>query len=235
MERRRKEVTLRSSLIMNRHGRSISSRNPVTSSTSPRFFRFYRAVRRLGLDVDLVSQRGNLEGYRLILVPPLLIVRPEFLDALRRSSGLVLFGPRLGSKTANFWIPKNLPPGPLQELLPLRVLRVDSLPCFAPRSVQWNGEAYGAETWVEQVASDLEPVARFEDGQGALFSHERFFYLAGLPDDRWLEDLVKMLAGKQNLPILELPLGVPNQATGRSALFFQFQSVHGSASSVGGP
>ena len=185
-------------------------------------FRFYRGVRQLGLDVDLVSQRGNLEGYRLILVPPLAIVRPEFLDALRRSSGLVLFGPRLGSKTANFWIPKNLPPGPLQELLPLRVLRVDSLPCFAPRSVQWNGEAYGAETWVEQVASDLEPVARFEDGQGALFSHERFFYLAGLPDDRWLEDLVKMLAGKQNLPILELPPGVRTRRLGALRCFFNF-------------
>ena len=103
-------------------------------------FRFYRAVRQLGLDVDVVSQRGDLAGYRLILVPPLPIVRPEFLDALRRSSGLVLFGPRLGSKTANFRIPENLPPGPLQELLPLRVLRVDSLPCFAPKSLQWNGD-----------------------------------------------------------------------------------------------
>jgi hypothetical protein len=50
------------------------------------------------------------------------------------------------------------------------------------------------------VASGLEPVARFEDGQGALFSHERFLYLAGLPDDRWLEDLIKMVASKQNLP-----------------------------------
>ena len=104
---------------------------------------------------------------------------------------------RLGSKTANFRIPENLPPGPLQELLPLRVLRVDRLPRFAPRSLQWNGESYAAETWVEQVASDLEPVARFEDGHGALFSHERFLYLAGLPDDRWLEDLIKMVASKQ--------------------------------------
>jgi beta-galactosidase len=118
-------------------------------------FRFYRAVRQLGLDVDVVSQRGDLVGYQLILVPPLTIVRPEFLDGLRRSSGLVLFGPRLGSKTANFRIPENLPPGPLQELLPLRVLRVDSLSRFAPRSLQWNGESYAAETWIEQLERAL--------------------------------------------------------------------------------
>jgi beta-galactosidase len=191
-------------------------------------FRFYRAVRQLGLNVDVVSQRGDLAGYRLILVPPLPIVRPEFVEALRRSSGVILFGPRSGSKTANFRIPENLPPGPLQELLPLRVLRVDSLPRFAPRSLQWNGESYGAEIWVEQVASSLEPIARFEDGQGALFSHDRFLYLAGLPDDRWLEDLVKMMAGKQNLPIVELPHGVRTRRLGVLHCFFNYNpfTVH---------
>ena len=154
-------------------------------------FRFYRAARQRGLNVDVVPQGGDLSGYRLILVPPLAIVRPEFLEALRRSSGTVLFAPRLGSKTMHFHIPENLPPGPIQEFLPLRVLRVDSLPPFAPQPVRWNGEIYSVETWVEQVASDLEPVARFEDGRGALFRHDRFFYLAGLPDDRWLGDLDK--------------------------------------------
>jgi beta-galactosidase len=104
----------------------------------------------------------------------------------------------------------------------LRVLRVDSLPRFAPRSLQWNGESYAAETWVEQVASDLEPVARFEDGQGALFSHERFLYLAGLPDDRWLEDLIKMVASKQNLPIVELPQGVRTRRLGVLRCFFNY-------------
>ena len=102
------------------------------------------------------------------------------------------------------------------------MLRVDSLPRFAPRSLQWNGESYVAETWVEQVASDLEPVARFEDGHGALFSHERFLYLAGLPDDRWLDDLVKMAANKQNLPIMELPLGVRTRRLGVLRCFFNY-------------
>ena len=113
---------------------------------STEVFRFYRAVRQLGLNVDIVPQGGDLTGYRLILVPPLPIVRPEFLESLRRSSGVVLFGPRLGSKTEHFRIPGDLPPGPMQEFLPLRVLRIDSLPSFAPQPVRWNGELYAAET-----------------------------------------------------------------------------------------
>jgi beta-galactosidase len=185
-------------------------------------FRFYRAVRQRGLDVDIVPQGGDLTGYRLIVVPPLPIVRPEFLEALRRSSGMVLFGPRLGSKTVHFRIPEDLPPGPIQEFLPLRVLRVDSLPRFAPQHVRWNGELYAVETWVEQVASDLEPVARFDDGHGALFRHDRFFYLAGLPDDRWLGDLVKMAIAEQELPVVDLPDGVRTRRLGSLRCFFNY-------------
>ena len=185
-------------------------------------FRFYRAIRRQGLDVDIVPQRGDLTGYRLIVVPPLPIVHPEFLEGLRRSSGLVLFGPRLGSKTVHFRIPDNLPPGPLQEFLPLRVLRVDTLPSFAPQPVRWNGELYAAQVWIEQVASELEPVARFEEGRGALFRHDRFLYLAGLPDDRWLGELVKMAVAEQHLRGVTLPRGVRTRRCGSLRFFFNY-------------
>jgi beta-galactosidase len=187
-------------------------------------FRFYRALRQRGLNVDIVPQGGDLDGYRLIVVPSLPIVRPEFLEALRRSAGMVLFGPRLGSKTAHFRIPENLPPGPIQEFLPLRVLRVDSLPRFAPQTVEWNGERYTAEIWVEQIASDLEPIARFEGGHGALFRRDRFFYLAGSPDDRWLGDLVKMAVAEQKLPALDLPEGVRTRRLGSLRCFFNYNS-----------
>jgi beta-galactosidase len=135
---------------------------------------------------------------------------------------MVFFGPRLGSKTEHFRIPDDLPPGPMQEFLPLRILRVGTLPRFAPQPVRWNGELYAAETWVEQVASDLEPVARFEDGRGALFRHDRFFYLAGLPDDRWLRDLVKMAVTEQELPIVNLPEGVRSRRLGLLRCFFNY-------------
>ena len=135
---------------------------------------------------------------------------------------IVLFGPRLGSKTVHFGIPEDLPPGPIQEFLPLRVVRVDSLPSFAPQAVRWNGEIYQAETWVEQVASDLEPVARFENGHGALFRHGRFLYLPGLPDDRWLADLIKMAVTEQELPTVNLPEGVRTRRLGSLRFFFNY-------------
>ena len=68
----------------------------------------------------------------------------------------------------------------------------------------------------------MEPVARFEDGRGALFRHGRFFYLAGLPDDRWLGDLVKMAVTEQELPILHLPEGVRSRGFGLLRCFFNY-------------
>jgi beta-galactosidase len=185
-------------------------------------FRSYRAVRQLGLNVDIVPQGGDLTGYRLILVPPLPIIRSRFYEALRNSSGTILFGPRLGSKTVHFRIPENLPPGPMQEFLPLRVLRVDSLPLFAPQPVTWNGELYAAETWVEEVATDLTPIAQFEDGRGALFRNGRFMYLTGLPNDRWLGDLIKMAATEQELPVMDLPDGVRTRRLGSLRFIFNY-------------
>ena len=72
------------------------------------------------------------------------------------------------------------------------------------------------------MASDLEPVARFENGHGALFRHGRFFYLAGLPDDRWLADLVKMAVTEQEIPLVDLPEGVRTRRLGSLRFFFNY-------------
>ena len=85
-----------------------------------------------------------------------------------------------------------------------------------------TGEADIACAEIAQLKEELEPLARFEDGQGALFSHDRFLYLAGLPDDRWLEDLVKMVTSKGNLPVMQLPHGVRSRRLGRLRCFFNY-------------
>ena len=186
--------------------------------------RCYRALRQLGLNVDIVPPGGDLSSYRLVLVPSLPTVSPAMVEQVRRCSGLVLFGPRLGSKTESFHIPGNLPPGAMQELLPLKVQRVDSLPADVPVTVQWNGATYSAHTWIEQVASELTPLAHYDDGHGALFRQDRCLYYTGLPDERWLGDLVKSLAVEQRLAIQELPAGVRSRRCGQLHCYFNYNA-----------
>ena len=83
--------------------------------------------RILGLDVDIVSAHAPLDGYRLVVVPPLPVVPDDFAARLAASGAHAVFGPRTGSKTVDLQIPPALPPGPLASLLPLRVWRVESL------------------------------------------------------------------------------------------------------------
>src|ERR1700721_1057549 len=70
-------------------------------------FRWYEAVRRLGLDVDIVPPGADLAGYALVLVPTLPHVDEAAATAFALATGRVLFGPRSGSTTRYFAIPEN--------------------------------------------------------------------------------------------------------------------------------
>ena len=78
---------------------------------------FYSALRRLGLDVDVLPSDADLSGYALVCVPTLPIVSDQALDALGAVTGDLVFGPRSGSRTVSHRIPDALPPGPLQSLI----------------------------------------------------------------------------------------------------------------------
>ena len=94
----------------------------------PRFaFEYYSALRALGLDVDVVPVDAPLDGYSLIVVPPLPVVPADLAVRLARSGAQVVLGPRTGSKTRDLRIPTNLPPGALASVLPPRVWRVESM------------------------------------------------------------------------------------------------------------
>ena len=113
-------------------------------------FRWYEAIRRLGLDVDFVPPGATLGSYRLVLVPSLPIVPVSAERAFGAATGIVAFGPRSGSKTRHFSIPEELPPGPLQRLLNTRVTEVSSLRPGV--LVEISGAICGhAERWREQV------------------------------------------------------------------------------------
>ena len=129
-------------------------------------FRWYEAIRRLGLDVDFVPPGAPLENYRLVLGPSLPIISDDAERAFAAATGIVTFGPRSGSKTRHFSISEELPPprGPLQRLLPnSRVTEVSSLRPGVKVGI--SGAIRGhAERWREQVETRAETLATFADG-----------------------------------------------------------------------
>jgi beta-galactosidase len=183
---------------------------------------FYRSARRLGLDVDILPQSADLDGYKLLLVPSLPILRPELIASLKRFPGAALFGPRTGSKTPDFQIPPNLPPGPLQDILPMRVARVESLPDFETVPLSWKGVTYQCRFWLERIETRATPWITSANGDGIAFTHESFTYLASVPEQSLLDAIVEDIVSRTNLPTIQLPDGLRTRVNGNHRYFFNY-------------
>ena len=145
---------------MTQHGCAASSPQGATFRYLELIHEWYSALRRAGLDVDVVSPDADLTGYTIVLIPTLPIVPHGFLDRLAASNAHVLFGPRSGSKTQSFTIPEGLAPGDLRALLPLTVSRVESL----RDGVSIGGDGWTASRWREEIETELEPRDRGRAG-----------------------------------------------------------------------
>jgi beta-galactosidase len=169
-------------------------------------FSWYSALRGLALDVDVVAPGADLAGYSLIIVPALPFLDPEFVDQLAGSGARILIGCRSGSKTADMQIPTDLPPGPLQKVLPLRVTAVESLPNF--HSEPLDGEQGAVTGWLEHVETSCEVRARLRTGRGIWYRNGRFDYLAGNPDAKLMAHVLGAIATESGLSAVELPAGL---------------------------
>jgi beta-galactosidase len=183
---------------------------------------FYRALRRSGLNIDILPQDAALDAYKLVVIPPLPIVSSSLVESLTRCNGQVLIGPRSGSKTPDFQIPTELPPGPLQPLLPIKIVRVESLPDFVSLRLVWKSVNYQCHSWLEHVRTDLEPFIQLADGHGIAYRNGKITYLATLPEQRFLDEIVEDLLREEGLKFSELPVGVRVRTRGQHRFFFNY-------------
>jgi beta-galactosidase len=163
-------------------------------------FETYSALRRAGLDVDMVPPDADFAGYSLVVAPSLPILAEDTVRRLEACGSVVLFGPRTGSRTREGHIPANLAPGPLQARLPVKVPRVESLRPGAGPAVNLDGETLPAQSWREHLETDLPALARFaDDGAAAWVARDGWHYLATWPGPALLDRIVARLAAEAGL------------------------------------
>lgn len=182
-------------------------------------FRWYEALRRLGLNVDFVRPGADLAGYKLVVVPCLMQVDDAALAALKKTDAAVLYGPRSGSRDRHFNIPVNLPPGPLAELTGTRQTQVASLRPGLGDAV--SGKVSGvAIRWREYLETTSDVLATFENGDPALTGSNGHHYLACWPDEALLASTLSLLAHKAGLETLDVPSHI--RIRRRGTLIFAF-------------
>jgi beta-galactosidase len=184
-------------------------------------FRWYEAVRRGGLDVDFVRPGASLDGYKLVLVPTMPYVNDAAENAFKSFKGTILFGARTGSKARHFSIPPNLPPGPLGDMLGMRVIEVSSMRPGATCAVK--GKAAGtAEKWMEHVEAKSTVLARFDSGTPALIQKNNAHYLACVPGSKLLFAVMKLVCKKAGLKRMELPEHIRLRKRGNMCFAFNY-------------
>jgi beta-galactosidase len=136
--------------------------------------------------------------------------------------GVVIVGPRSGSKTRDMQIPEALPPGPLQKWLPLKIVQVASLPPGIGASLTWKDKVYPVAIWQEDVESDLDAVSPFMAGGGALYQAGRWHYLAFWPDPAFLIDYIEAVLLELGIKAERLPAQMRMRRRGN--LMFAFNT-----------
>jgi beta-galactosidase len=152
------------------------------------------------LNVDIVSPDAPLAGYRLVVAPSLPVLEAPLVDELATPDAEIVLGPRTGSKTRDLQIPDGLPPGPLRNLLPLRVTRVESL---RPGWIE-PGD-FGVSKWLEHIETELTPLARTSAGLGLWYRNGRIQYLGAWPGREMIDAAIDSAATKAGLACLNLP------------------------------
>jgi beta-galactosidase len=186
-------------------------------------FRWYEAARRLGLDIDIVKPGHSLKGYALVLVPSLPIVTDAAERAFAAADGVVVYGPRTGSKTRQYSIPTNLPPGPLQHLLDIRVVGVSSLRPGLVEEVK--GKVSGTMSrWLEVIETKGKVLARFTDGKPAFISKAHHHYLAGWPDEALLKNVLAFATKSAGIKTTALPPHIRLRRRGNLVFAFNYGS-----------
>ncbi|MEP3050724.1 MAG: beta-galactosidase [Erythrobacter sp.] len=180
----------------------------------------YSALRRRGLNVDIVSPDADLHGYQMVMVPTLPIVPDGFAQKLSKLRCPALLGPRTGSKTSSFAIPSGLAPGVIQSLIPLKVSRVESL----RSGIAEVGDGFARARWREDIESDLAPEIFAKDGSGAVFKHAHARYCAIWPDRDLMNQLINSMALEAGIELIELPEGLRLRRTATHIFAFNYSA-----------
>ena len=182
---------------------------------------YYSALRELGVNIDFISVDSDFTAYALIIAPSLPIVDQAFVDKCKASSAHFIFGPRAGAKTSEFGYPAILPPGLLQQLIPIRILSVETLRADCMEGLCWNKQQYQSGSWCEQIeAGESEILARYDNGEAAVVRQDRITYIGTLTNREFLLDFFQQYCQQANIQTYRF--GTDIRVCQRGDLMFAF-------------
>lgn len=164
-------------------------------------FEQYRALRRLGLSLDILpADTTDFGDYKLVLIPGLMAMNDRLRRAIAGARGIVLAGPRTGSKNADMQIPNPM----ALDWAGMTVARVGSLRPNMRVPLDGGGNII---RWIEELEAN-EVVEHTADGAPIMARKGRVHYLGGWLDAEGYARVLGRLATGAGLVTREMPEGV---------------------------
>lgn len=196
------------------HGADVSHFDTV--------FRYYRSLRRTGVNVDVVPATAEaIQERKLVLVPMLMTIDADFATALKHCGAYILAGPWTGAKTREFAIPSNLAPGELQSLIDIKVRRVETRPKGFLIPIR---DGKGFEGWREflETGHGVDVDQETEDGWPAIVRCGPVTYVAGRLSDAGLDELIRSRLSDIGVVWHDLPPDVRVRENGNTRFVFNY-------------
>ncbi|GBF08174.1 beta-galactosidase family [Deinococcus aerius] len=194
-------------------------------------FAYYRALRSLGMDVDILHPDADLSGYALIVAPALTLMTPgraRHLEAAAEGSALV-FGPRTAFRTPSGRTPEEGQFGELGRLVGASLLRYDSLYPGMGQEVAGAGPApHLASLWAESYEMEgAQTLYRYRggplDGESAVIRHGNVTVI-GAHGETLITEVLEDLLSRAGLQPTRLPEGVRLSRRGEVTLLQNWSS-----------
>ncbi|WP_259938570.1 beta-galactosidase [Sulfitobacter sp. M368] len=181
-------------------------------------FDTYKALRRLGLSVDILPPNTpDFTVYKLIVAPGLMHMPETLKAALAKTQAQVVLGPRSGARDADMCIPLPMPPAIAG--LDVTVARVESLRADMPRPLEGGGAIIG---YCEELEGRAEVLERSEDGSAVVCASGHLRYVGAWLDQTALKRVLAAACANSGLETLDLPDAVRLRDTGKERFWFNY-------------
>ncbi|WP_306146297.1 beta-galactosidase [Roseibium sp. MMSF_3412] len=167
-------------------------------------FDAYRALRKLGLSVDILrAQTRDFSGYGIVAAPGMIYMPHDLKRALAEADAEIVLGPRSAARNADMVIPVPLPPD--MPDLDVTVARVESTRPDMPMPLRGGGHFIG---YREELEGSADVIFELEDGHPAVMCSDNLTYVGGWCDDAAWARLFKELCRKARIETMDLSGGV---------------------------
>jgi len=130
--------------------------------------RFYRSIKRLGINVDMIKSSDDFSNYKVIIAPLLYVMTDELAKNIKdyvSGGGIFIAGFRCAIKDESSNMLKEVLPGKLRDLFGISIYAWDNIRDMAVEIKDRDGKIYRGDTFADLITPEgAEVLAQYNSG-----------------------------------------------------------------------